>query len=403
MKPNKTINTLLSIVVAALFIRIAQPNTMVPILNQTLLYYIATYVPVMIITVYLFLLTSKDPVLWQHVQIRTIWYMFTWVSFLSVISINRPETVRSTIALLLYLPLIIAIVRAVETQEHLQKIFQIIPWSLLLLSVHAIIIFRPDLYPTGIFFPGLGEYIENPNGITVLFSAAIPFVYLTAQHTKQRTLKQLYYTILLLSVGMVIFAASRAGFIALMLLAGIYWVRSSKKIYGVVAIIIFVGIASITVNSTYKEEITTITDTKYSPTLKRFDMWELSLDTLFPQKPWGWGIKNTQRVLEPITGLTGGNHSFYLTFLTDMGIVGTLLFLRLLWISVKDAHNTLKTSTEFIHDASFACMTSLLIILTIGLVEAINYMPIFWLLVAFIAATSKVNYYDHYFNHNTNV
>lgn len=373
-----------TLVVVCIFIRYAQPYTLIPAISEALLYYLFIYTPILGLALLLTVNDFKNLFLWNHVQMRTIWLLMGWMILLSLVSINKVETIKSTVGMLLYVPLILAIVHTVTTTQRLQILIKTIVLSAVFVGLHGILVFD------GLFFTGLGEYLENPNGVSLYFSILLPFCYLLISYSNSLKEKALFIFATVLSLYMIVLSASRAGVMVVLFLVFVYWLQSRHKIlFGVLGGIALVGVIAV-VSNDYKEEVMTVTDTEYSPTTERFDMWKYSLTNLFSEKPWGWGVRNTQRLLKPITGFDGGNHSLYITFLTDLGILGFLLFARLCWINVKDLWGMFNHAQGFARDFTITCFAAFGSFMITGLVEANNYYPHMWVITALIMVGSNI-------------
>lgn len=345
-------------------------------------YYIITYGFVTVLSLAI-IFGSKSWIMWEYPQMKIMWGLFFWSAFLILLTpLNPFLTLRSSMVFFLHFPIIIATIQLIDNIEKLKTLTFVISLALIFFAFNAFSSFD------GTYFPGL-DSLWNPNGVSMIFCALLPFAYVMVPHEKKSLKKYCYILATIMAVSIIIMTKSRTGFVILLVYGSLYWTRSSHKILlgFVLGGTLLVG--GIIVGQEYIEEMSTSTDV--STTGSRFTMWEYTISEIFSKNPLGVGINNTTRIINDQTGHGGGSHSLYLTFLGDLGIVGVLLFLGLAFMNLRYSWNISKVNTDNVIGAfAFANFTMVVGFLVVGIMEAPNYDIFFWISTAFIVATYRI-------------
>lgn len=327
---------------------------------------------------------TKSWVMWQYPQMKAVWGIFFWSLLLILITPhNTVLTLRSSIAFFIYFPFVIATIQTIDSVNKVEKSMMIIAISVIVFGVNSILAFD------GTYFSGFDD-LWNPNSISMIFCFLLPFVSVMVSCEKNPYKRYLYIVATLLAVCIIIMARSRTGFVVLMLIGIMYWFWTPRKFWlGLLLFISFI-IGSVIIGQDYLYEMSTATD--LNTTGLRIPMWVYSFEEIFLQNPLGIGINNTARFFNERTGLGGGNHSMYFTFLTDLGIIGLSLFLVIAWFNLRESLRVIRNSTGVLNAFAFACFLSVIAFLVTGIMEAPNYGPYFWITTAFVVIATKLKY-----------
>jgi O-antigen ligase len=195
---------------------------------------------------------------------------------------------------------------------------------------------------------GQGRYtIESlsydPNDIALLQVMALPLiVYLYS--TSKRRLKLLLVGMALLCLYGVILTQSRGGFLALVVAGTLILARSSMSRSAKLSIVaVGVVVFGVLAGTAWKDRIRTIWDpqSEYDQTAGgRTDIWKSSI-VLLATHPWGVGIDNfvtAEGLSHGGAGKWSASHNSFLEVAVELGIVGLVIFIRLLREAMKMLH-----------------------------------------------------------------
>jgi O-antigen ligase len=183
----------------------------------------------------------------------------------------------------------------------------------------------------------------DPNDIALLQVMALPLiVYLYS--TSQRHLKLLLGGMVVLCLYGVILTQSRGGFLALVVAGSLILSRSSMSRSAKVSIVaVGIVVFGVLAGTAWKDRIRTIWDpqTEYDQTAGgRTEIWKASL-VLLATHPWGVGIDNfvtAEGLSHGGAGKWSASHNSFLEIAVELGIVGLVIFIRLLRGTMKTLH-----------------------------------------------------------------
>ena len=183
----------------------------------------------------------------------------------------------------------------------------------------------------------------DPNDIALLQVMALPLiVYLYS--TSARRLRMVLAGMALLCLYGVVLTQSRGGFLALVVAGGLILSRSSMSRSAKVSIVALgIVVFGVLAGTAWKERIRTMWDpqTEYDQTAGgRTEIWKASL-VLLATHPWGVGINNfvtAEGLSHGGRGKWSASHNSFLEIAVELGIVGLVIFIRLLRGAMKTLH-----------------------------------------------------------------
>jgi O-antigen ligase len=183
----------------------------------------------------------------------------------------------------------------------------------------------------------------DPNDIALLQVMALPLiVYLYS--TSGRRLKLLLVGMALLCLYGVILTQSRGGFLALVVAGTLILSRSSMSRSAKLSIVaVGVVVFGVLAGTAWKDRIRTMWDpqSEYDQTAGgRTDIWKSSI-VLLATHPWGVGIDNfvtAEGLSHGGVGKWSASHNSFLEVAVELGIVGLVIFIRLLREAMKMLH-----------------------------------------------------------------
>ncbi|WP_447983615.1 O-antigen ligase family protein [Nitrospira sp. Nam74] len=183
----------------------------------------------------------------------------------------------------------------------------------------------------------------DPNDIALLQVMALPLiVYLYS--TSGRRLRAVLAVMALLCLYGVVLTQSRGGFLALVVAGSLILSRSSMSRSAKVSIVALgIVVFGVLAGTAWKDRIRTMWDpqSEYDQTAGgRTEVWKASL-LLLATHPWGVGIDNfvtAEGLSHGGTGKWSASHNSFLEIAVELGIVGLVIFIRLLRGVMKTLH-----------------------------------------------------------------
>lgn len=264
---------------------------------------------------------------------------------------------------------------------------------------------------------GVGGFIGDANDYCMALNTILPFA-VFGIFTAKKNLQKIYFIFLVcLFLFIIILTESRGGFIGLVSVATYCWLRSNKKIALAALMGLLIVFALAVAPGNYWNEIQSIKTENteanpYGTGAQRVYSWKLGWK-MFQENPiigvgqgnYPWNVGDT----EEQTGVTWKTrsikgraaHSLYFTLLPELGIVGSILYLLIIFFSFKDLKNIKDisrkqknfSSDEYykkVYYLALALEASLIGFLVSSVFISTLYYPNFWLLCAFIVALKKV-------------
>jgi O-antigen ligase len=250
---------------------------------------------------------------------------------------------------------------------------------------------------TGIYFnssfdgPRPGGFAGNPNGNAAMLLAGIPFAIYSATHSKSLPYTVAQYLLTGLIVGAVVLTQSRGGFVILVLLLLLMYIKRPSLKASVVGVAILSAMflfapadsdywERIGTLVTFEEKGTSLDDRKYFVKAGI----QMSLDN----PVLGVGMGNFGRVMIAANPKISSNpnrsaHNMYIEFLAENGMVGWLLLMTLLGVAVlRSIQYDKRNKSEYSnYGLGFCVAMSLLSLLISGLFHSIEKSAILWFLV----------------------
>ena len=250
---------------------------------------------------------------------------------------------------------------------------------------------------------GPGGFLTDENDCAMVLIVAMPFAVAFATSKKETAFMRwtMRGVALLLFAG-VIATFSRGGFLGLIAAMGVAFLLSKKKAR-IVGILMLLAVPIAIVGPSmlpdkYVTEMETITDTTDTTRNNRIYLWGLAW-MMYEQNPvagvgagnFPWTVHLYEAQLPPekvFRGRYSGGfwcHSIYFTSLSELGTIGTLLFLALLWRSIKAGVTVAREGPGVDDDMrkfGTAYLTSIVGFAVSGAFISVLYYPPFWHLIA---------------------
>jgi O-antigen ligase len=300
--------------------------------------------------------------------------------------------------------------------DSLDKLGRLIHWFLALSGIQALIVIKNG-------GTGVGSWLHDENDVCLLLVVAFAmamFLWLGQRSTKARVWLGLLIALYLVGI---VATASRGGFLALVAVnCWIGWLSPRRVLFVVIAGLLII-VLLFTVPTSYVDEMSTISQSTQGRDTgaQRLYLWGLALKMFASRPITGWGPYGYEHAAylfqgeeqfglrdEPITRTAWGKsvHSVYFTVLAELGLLGSLVFLWLLYrafrggsrlrrrlrvLQSETAEEDARLVLRQIQYLSLALTGALLAFLMAGFFLSALYYPIFWILLALNACLARIS------------
>lgn len=319
--------------------------------------------------------------------------------FIALLAVHVPFAVNNYLAfttvrdMSIMLPFMLSLIICVNTVERLKKLIFLAVCLMVYVSAYAFM-------NKGV---GMGSFFQDENDVTLYINMWLPFCYFLFFIETERLKKWLYLAGLIIGILAVILSFSRGGFVGLVCVGFMCWLRSSKKLLSLFIIFILAAVVLIYAGDAYWARIGTARDTDQGTAAIRIESWKAGL-LMFLDNPLGVGGNNYQvRFSEYQSdffqrGMWGRvAHSLWFTLIPETGIIGIVLFFMLMKHNLRDIavlkkiSRSLKNSERnYFYALSGAFAASLVGFFSSGTFISVLYYPHYWYLTAMIVAAAKV-------------
>ena len=246
---------------------------------------------------------------------------------------------------------------------------------------------------------GVGGFLGDENDFAMTLNMIVPFSFFLALSEANRTKKMLYMALTSVFVLANIFSFSRGGFVGLLAVALCCWLRSPKKLRSAVVIAALGLVVSLYAREGYQARIQSAWEEGASAGTgeDRLYMWKFGWKMFLDNPVIGVGQDNFpvrfadyegDERLYGRTRMWRAAHSVYFTLLPELGLVGALIFFRMLYWIRRDVATIRRSST--IVPYGNAIEASLIGFLVSGIFISTLYYPNFWVTMGFAVALRRV-------------
>ncbi len=296
----------------------------------------------------------------------------------------------------------------VDTFERFRKLLRFWVWIHVPLAIYS-------LTNRGV---GVGSFLADENDFAMAMNMSIPYAFALLAVEKGAARRFCLFGALGILVLATAATMSRGGFVGLAALLFMLWVRSPRKLASLVLVVVLAVTLSVLAPATYWKEISTISrstdenDTGY----QRLYLWKIAWRIFLDHPVLGVGPANYQYhnyFYEDEKETSRGyhvwgrvSHSVYFTVLPEYGIVGTALFLVIVFKGISARRRSLRTcrtqlarqdlSSEerervrFYQHMLAGMDGAVVTFLVTGAFIAVLYYPHLWVLTAFTAAAVRL-------------
>jgi O-antigen ligase len=271
---------------------------------------------------------------------------------------------------------------------------------------------------------GGGYVLGEENAFATGLNMILPFAFFAGLAEPSTRRRLLYAGLAALFAFASILTFSRSGFVGLLAVGFCCWLRSPRKVVSMTLLVILAVLLASLAPEAYWEEMRSISQGTSDPTgRQRLHLWQIGL-VMFRENPiMGVGQGNFAaefRDYELASGFDRGldgkshalvAHSDYITLLSELGLVGAVLWAGIVWCALRNGRLVRRTGACRTQPArppdrgmgtlaladrvrlfhlSLAIEASLIAYLVAGIFHTALYHPNFWTLTAFGVALKGI-------------
>lgn len=234
------------------------------------------------------------------------------------------------------------------------------------------------------------SYISENNALAVATLMIIPLmVYLYHIAVNKWVRYGLMFTIIM-SLVSVVGSQSRGAFLAIIAVAGFFWLKTKSKIPSGLVIILFAGLGLAFMPESWHERMDSIQNYEEDESaMQRINSWSYGINVASARLTGGglssWAPKSFA-MYAPDPDTVFAAHSIYFSVLGDHGWPGLILFLVILGLTWKNLSNVIKqTKKEVGSQQNYLArmlQVSLIAYMSGGAFLSLSYFDLFWHLFA---------------------
>jgi len=238
-------------------------------------------------------------------------------------------------------------------------------------------------------------FLGDNNGVAVGMLMLVPIIGFLVQTAQSRRARQLYWVLFIGVLYRALSTFSRGGFLSCLVMVGMWWLRSQKKLRAAFAILLCATVLLPALPESFwhrMQTIQTYEEANDSSALGRLHFWKVAVDMANANPVFGVGLNSYREAYDAYdfsTGRYGSSravHSSFFGLLAELGYAGLILALYIFWgalrscVRVRRLARRGETSLEFGYIAT-ALETSLVVFLVGGSFLAFQYNEMLWHIV----------------------
>ena len=205
--------------------------------------------------------------------------------------------------------------------------------------------------------------VGDNNALATAVLMIVPFLAYLMQYSAWRPAKLGFAGVLVFSLLCVVGTFSRGGFLGMVILGGMYVVRSRRKVLSSVLVVMGVGLILAVAPDSWYSRLDTLHNTSADGSfMERVTVWKISTLIALDHPLFGGGLHAVQTwpvwlkygaqlpflddlvATPPPDAFPRAAHSSYFEVLGDMGFLGLGLFLLVLLVALRDCSRTIRLS-----------------------------------------------------------
>lgn len=251
-------------------------------------------------------------------------------------------------------------------------------------------------------FGPVGSMVEDRNALAIAFVMIIPLLIFLRKHVAFSMMKKVLMIVLVLTVAAVLASYSRGGFLALIAMFGIFWLRSDKKMASAAALLLVLVPAVFFMPEAWRDRMLGIsesveTDKSFT---HRVSAWVTATNVANDRPLLGGGFKATEQWI--IAETYGeelrtpiATHNAYFQMLGDHGYPGLILFLGFIVVALRDCfwirkHARGRPDLLWAYDLAGVTQASMAGYMVGSMAVSMNYYDGFYIVIGLVFVTRRI-------------
>lgn len=336
-----------------------------------------------------------------------------FLGLLGLMVVHGPIAVNNYWALMIFITMVsnfivfMSLTLFVDNQEKYEKLIKV--W----LGIHVLLAVIGIIKGSG---KGIGGFLGDENDFCMTMNMILPFPFFLAMYEGGRK-RILYLGLTAMFLFVIVMTQSRGGFVGLIATCIYCWLRTKKKVLTALVGILLAGFVVLVAPSSYWSEVRSIQEegTTEGTGAERIYTWGIGWHMFLDHPIMGVGQGNFPWVFqkyeyevtgsdEPFHGRSVAGrmaHSIYFTMLPELGLIGTMLFLGMVVLNIKDLnlikkHLLQKTKQKEkniesrCYPLALALEGSMVAYLVSGAFISILYYPNYWIFMGFVLSLKNI-------------
>ena len=332
-------------------------------------------------------------------NITILWFGFIlWMSITTVFAFFPDAAMKQYIKVMkIQLPIFITIL-LITDMEKMKQLLWVIALSIGYYSVKGGIF---TILTGGGFkvFGPMGTFIEDNNALAVAVLMVIPILIFLRQCANKTWIRHGLLFAIVTSAFTVVGSQSRGAFLAIIAVAGLYWLKSKGKVVtGIIIAVLGLVLLAFMPESWHKRMDTINTYEQDPSAMGRLNAWEYAYNAA-NHNIVGLGFESwsapTFAMYAPNPADVHAAHSIYFCVLADHGWIGLLLYLAVFFMAWRRLSSIVKRTSQVsslieIENLAKMMQVSLLAYLVGGAFLSLSYFDLPWHLVSFVLIIDRI-------------
>ncbi|MDW8104385.1 MAG: O-antigen ligase family protein [Armatimonadota bacterium] len=234
--------------------------------------------------------------------------------------------------------------------------------------------------------------LGDPNDTAAVILMMFPLCYYLFFHDPKRWMRGVYALAMVLSLVAVVLTGSRGGFLGLVFLLFLLWLRSRRKVLGMFVALAVFGALWFTAPEGYRERIRSITEYHQDESaMARVHLREAAVRMFLHNPLVGIGIGNFMDFAREYGAITYHTaHNMYLLVLGELGALGITVFLYIWLRALREAKRLGEEDEDpLLRALGWGAFVGLLDMMVTGYFLSISYYPYQYFVMAMVAVAAS--------------
>jgi len=304
------------------------------------------FAQIVAITLLLSLLFSKEKHSMPRDALLWVWGLFIIWMLVSTVFALIPEAARMEFIKVLKIQLVTFLtILLINSRERMRQLIWVIVLSIAFFSAKGGLFTILSGGGYRVWGPP-GSFIEENNSLALATLIVVPLMFFLWQSSHSRWLKYALVTAILLSLASVLGSQSRGALLAIMAVAGFFWLKTPAKLLSGLGIVLFALLAWQFMPESWHVRMESIQHYEQDGSaMGRLNAWQYSVnvanDRLSGAGMNSWSLQ-TFAVYAPEPLDVHAAHSIFFGVLGDHGWPGLLLFVLILWLTWRNLARVIK-------------------------------------------------------------